>query len=170
MGRGFNRLIPRLTRLKFTLTGPRTDNTSTVLASVKDRGFPDSAPSQDLGSLSGLGSDGCLALDEMLEIWSSLLTSGSLQDSLNIWPDRFKNDSVSCFGWVDPVGQIEFRYPAHTIQKKGYQRDVFLGCHGWIELAKLFGVLLTHIWRDLHACQDDLSIRIFGSDLVDDSE
>src|SRR5690606_9761146 len=54
MGRGFNRLIPRLTRLKFTLTGPRTDNTSTVLASVKDRGFPDSAPSQDLGSLSGL--------------------------------------------------------------------------------------------------------------------
>ena len=49
----------------------------------------------------------------------------------------------------------------YTFEKEGDQGNIFFYSYRRINGLKLFSVILSHIGRNLHTCQDDLSIWVF---------
>ncbi len=69
---------------------------------------------------------------------------------------------------MDPVGLVQFGFPAHALQQKRDQVSVTGGSKGGIEFLELGRVLGTEIGGHLHARDDDLRRGVSFAHAIDD--
>src|SRR6476646_3325979 len=90
-----------------------------------------------------------------------------LQDGAEVFPDVVGDDFVAFNGRMDAVREVQFGMSADTFEEKGNESGlVFLGDanKGLLEIAR---VIVAEVGRHLHACNENLHLRIFGASLVD---
>src|SRR5690606_20314135 len=92
----------------------------------------------------------------------------SSKDRLQMCPDGLGDDAMAFGVGVNSVGEVQRRLARDIRQKKRNEYGVVLTRERGEEVAKVPGVGLPHVGRDLHAGDDDAGLRIVCADGVDD--